>query len=95
MHIALTSRPLTDAERAAGAREIEYARTPFAIVVRHDSRIESITRTQIATYFSGAVDSGPDGVRVRPVLRPALSRCLTDSTQAARTHKNKRTLNDL
>lgn len=70
MHIALTSRPLTDAERAAGAREIEYARTPFAIVVRHDSRIESITHTQIATYFSGAVDSGPDGVRVRPVLRP-------------------------
>ena len=29
------------------------------------------------------------------VLRAALSRCLTDSMQAARTHKNKRTLNDL
>ncbi len=28
-------------------------------------------------------------------LDPALSRCLTDSTQAARAHKNKRTLNDL
>ena len=54
MHIALTSRPLTDAERAAGLREIEYARTPFAIVVRADSRIESITAAQLAIYFSGA-----------------------------------------
>lgn len=69
MHIALTSRPLTEKERVAGAREIEYARTPFAIVVRQDSRMTSISSAQMASYFSGGVETGPDGVRVRPVLR--------------------------
>lgn len=71
LHIALTSRPITDGERALGVREIEYARTPFVIAVRSDSKIESITGAKFAHYLESTAESGPDGVRVRPVLRPA------------------------
>lgn len=71
LHIALISRPLSEAERSLGVREIEYARTPFVIAVRADSRLQSVSAEQLAQFLSGTVDSGPDGVRVRPVLRPA------------------------
>lgn len=71
LHIGLISRPLTEAEKSLQVTEVEYARTPFVLVVRADSKIVSLTDEQLAQFMSGAVESGPDQVRVRPVLRPA------------------------
>lgn len=71
LQIALTSRPLNEAEKSLGVSEIEYARTPFVVAVRADSKMMGVSAEQLARYFSGTVDAGPDAVRVRPVLRPA------------------------
>lgn len=71
LHIALVSRALKPEERASGVREIVYARTPFVVAVRADSQVRNVSAAQLAEYFSGMLEAGPDGVRVRPVLRPA------------------------
>lgn len=71
LDIALAARPLGDAERAAGASAIEYARTPFVIAVATKSPVKSISRAELARVYHGTLDSWPDDVRVRPVLRPA------------------------
>ena len=71
LDIALTSRPLAQAERSIGVREVEYARTPFVVVVRADSALAAISGPELARFMSGSGEAGPDGVRVRPVLRPA------------------------
>jgi phosphate transport system substrate-binding protein len=70
LHIALISRPLADNEKSMSLASTEYARTPFVIAVRADSKMKTISNDQLTRFFSGTVDSGPDFVRVRPVLRP-------------------------
>ncbi|MFN0162057.1 MAG: PstS family phosphate ABC transporter substrate-binding protein [Burkholderiales bacterium] len=71
LHIGLTSRSLSEAEKSLDVAEVEYARTPFVLVVRADSKIVALSDDQLAQFMSGTVESGPDQVRVRPVLRPA------------------------
>lgn len=71
LHLALASRPLTEAERAGGASEIEYARTPFVLVVRTGTPVEGISRAQLAEIYAGKMTRWPAGTRVRPVLRAA------------------------
>lgn len=70
-HLAFTSRALTGAERADGATEIEYARTPFVIVVSNKTAIDAISRAQLAEIYAGRLTRWPDGTRTRPVLRTA------------------------
>jgi len=71
LDIALISRPLGAADAAAGARAIEYARTPFVLAVSSSLPVRTITRAELARIYAGSMDAWPSGGRVRPVLRPA------------------------
>lgn len=70
IHLAVTSRSLNDAERAAGANQIEYARTPlvFATSARHGT--DSITTPELADIYAGRNEQWPSGGKIRLVLRP-------------------------
>ena len=68
--LALTTRPLTEEERAAGARDLLYARAPLAIAVHADAPYEAITTGDLAAILAGRQSRWPDGTVARPVLRP-------------------------
>ena len=67
--IGLTSRALSDEERATGIQAIEYARSPTVIAVSTKSKVTDISRGQIADIYSGKLTGWPDGTPIRPVLR--------------------------
>lgn len=67
--IGLTSRPISDDERAAGAVSAEYARSPTVFAVAKTSRISTITRQQYADILTGKLSDWPGGKPIRPVLR--------------------------
>lgn len=67
--IAVVSRPLTEAERAKGAREVEIARTPIVIATSPRNPVQNVTFADLAGLYSGKVASWKDGTPVRPVLR--------------------------
>ena len=67
--IGLSSRELTDEERAAGAISSEYARSLTVLAVSTKSKVTAITRRQIAEIFDGKLIAWPDGTPIRPVLR--------------------------
>lgn len=69
LDIGLTSRPLTEDECSPGAVATEYARSATVLAVSSKSKIESITREQIADIYTGKLASWPDGIPIRPVLR--------------------------
>ena len=69
--LAVSSRPLKEAEAARGASQIEYARTPFVFAVHRGSKVDSITTRGLADMYAGKVSRWPDGTRIRLVLRPA------------------------
>lgn len=69
--LAVTSRPLTAEERAAGAVETEYARTPFVFAVADRTPVRAITRSELAEVYAGRKTHWPDNSPVRIVLRPA------------------------
>lgn len=68
--LGVSSRPLRDDERKLGAREIEYARTPFVFAVSARSNVTAITSAELADIYAGKTVSWPDGSPVRIVLRP-------------------------
>jgi phosphate transport system substrate-binding protein len=68
--LAVTSRTLTQGELKLGAREIEYARTPFVFAVSSASSVTSITGRDLADIYSGRMAAWPDGTPIRPILRP-------------------------
>ncbi len=70
LDIALSARPLTDHETAAGASAIEYARTPFAFVTASVARERSITLLQAAAIYSGEMLEWPDHTPIRLIIRP-------------------------
>ena len=67
--IGLSSRAVTDDERAAGAISSEYARSLTVLAVPTKSMITAITRQQIVDIFDGKLTVWPDGTAIRPVLR--------------------------
>lgn len=67
--IGLTSRALSDEERATGTVATEYARTATVFAVSTKSKVSEITREQVADVYSGKLADWPDGTPVRPVLR--------------------------
>lgn len=69
--LALSARPLKDAERVQGLDASEYARTPIIFGTRDDNPAEDITLQQIAAAYAGKDFAWPDGTPVRLVLRPA------------------------
>jgi len=67
--IGLTSRALSDEERATGSVATEYARCPTVLAVSTKSSVTAITREQIADIYTGKLATWPDGTPIRPVLR--------------------------
>ena len=70
IQIAVTSRPLKDAELKAGAVEIEYGRTPFIFATAVTNRTASLTLQELADIYAGKTARWPDGTPIRLVLRP-------------------------
>lgn len=68
--IAVSSRPLKDDERDAGAEAELIARTPLAVVSHLSNRTETITIEELAAMYAGEVVTWPDGTPVRLVIRP-------------------------
>jgi phosphate transport system substrate-binding protein len=68
--IGLSSRPLKDSERSAGASEIEYGLTPFVFAVSTRSKATAVTLEQVVGMYAGETRTWPDGSPVRLVLRP-------------------------
>lgn len=69
LEIGLSSRPLTEEERAKGAMDTEYARSPTVFAISNKSAVKGITRDQIVAIYAGTMTQWPDGTQVRPVLR--------------------------
>lgn len=70
LDIGLTGRPLNGEERARGARETKYARTPFVFAVNRTVGITGLTLEGIAGIYAGKGD-WENGKRIRLVLRPS------------------------
>lgn len=70
VHVAVSSRPLQEAELRAGLVAQEYARTPFVFAVGSGSPLKSVTTADLVDLYSGKTETWPDGTRVRLVLRP-------------------------
>jgi phosphate transport system substrate-binding protein len=71
VHIALSARPLTDAERRAGLVAHEIARTPLVIAVNHRNTTIKLTLDELAALYAGRTVHWADGTPARPVLRTA------------------------
>jgi phosphate transport system substrate-binding protein len=94
--IGLSSRPLRDAERSAGASEIEYGRTPFVFAVSVRSSTNAVTLVEVVDMYAGKTRTWPDGTPVRLVLRPdsdadtEYTAKISQSMQAALRQAHKR-----
>lgn len=71
VQVAVSARPLSEAERAHGLREVPLARTPFVIATGLGNSVGEITLAELAAMYEGSRTRWPDGQPVRPVLRPA------------------------
>lgn len=67
--IGLSSRAVSNDERAAGIVGSEYARSLTVLAVPKETRLGAITRQQLADVYSGKLTQWPDGTTIRPVLR--------------------------
>jgi phosphate transport system substrate-binding protein len=70
LDIGLCSRPATDEERAQGAVDTRYARTPFVFGVHRNVKRTGLTLASVVEIYAGKRNRWEDGSRVRLVLRP-------------------------
>jgi len=70
LDIGLSGRSLTEEERAQGAVEKEYARTPFVFAVNMSVKTPDLTLAEIADIYAGKRDRWETRSRIRLVLRP-------------------------
>lgn len=68
--IALTARPASDAERAAGLADHPWFRTPFVWAVQSAVPVERMSVAELVSIYAGRTEQWPNGERVRLVLRP-------------------------
>ncbi len=68
--LAVTSRPVKDAEIEQGAIPQQYARTELAVVTSLGTAVDQVTPDQLAAIYAGKMTEWPDGAPVRLVLRP-------------------------
>jgi phosphate transport system substrate-binding protein len=71
MGLAVVSRALDERERALGAVDLEYARTPFVFAISANSIVTAITTNELADIYAGKMIVWPDGSPIRVVLRPS------------------------
>jgi phosphate transport system substrate-binding protein len=70
VQIAVSARPLNEAEAKAGAASVEYGRTPFVFATAASNRATGVTTQDLVDSYAGALDHWPDGAKLRLVLRP-------------------------
>jgi phosphate transport system substrate-binding protein len=70
LDLALSARPLTDQEKAAGADASPYARSPFVFAIAKSAKAYPVTLKQVASIYAGEQLAWPDGTPIRLVLRP-------------------------
>lgn len=70
LDIGLSGRSLTEEERAQGAVEKGYARTPFVFAVNMSVKTAGLTLAEIADIYAGKRDRWENRSRIRLVLRP-------------------------
>jgi phosphate transport system substrate-binding protein len=97
IQVAVSSRPLSDAESNAGAVAVEYGRTPFVFATATSNKVAGIATQNLVDYYAGKVDEWPDGAKLRLVLRPigdsdseaikAMSPAMRDAKSAAEQRK--------
>jgi phosphate transport system substrate-binding protein len=70
LDIGLCSRPATGEERAQGAVDTQYARTPFVFGVHRNVKRTGLTLATVVDIYAGKRSRWEDRGRVRLVLRP-------------------------
>jgi phosphate transport system substrate-binding protein len=70
LDIGLCARPLTGEERARGAVETRYARTPLVFGVNRSIKTSGLTLASVVEIYAGKRNHWEDGSRVRLILRP-------------------------
>ncbi|MEO5660131.1 MAG: substrate-binding domain-containing protein [Polaromonas sp.] len=68
--LAVSSRPLKEAERGQGATATDYARTPVVFATAARFGTSAITTGELVGIYAGEVTTWPDGRTLRLVLRP-------------------------
>jgi len=69
--VAVSARPLKEAEVAEGLVGAEYVRSPLVFATKHDTAAENITLAELEQLYAGKTAVWPDGSRLRIVMRPA------------------------
>ena len=97
IEVGVSSRPLKEGERGAGAIETEYGRTPFVFATAVSRAGPGLGLNDLAEIYAGRRDRWPDGTRIRLVLRPigdsdsdmikGMSPALRDALDAAEKRK--------
>jgi phosphate transport system substrate-binding protein len=70
IQLAVSSRPLTDAEGRLGAVAVPYGRTPFVFATSTRTAVSSLTTRELVDIYAGRTDQWKDGQKIRLVLRP-------------------------
>lgn len=68
--LAVSSRPLKDAEAESGAVAHLYATTPLAVVTATGTGTDAVTTQDLVDMYAGKMLTWPSGEQVRVVLRP-------------------------
>ncbi|MCB1808002.1 MAG: substrate-binding domain-containing protein, partial [Candidatus Competibacteraceae bacterium] len=63
IQLAVSSRPLKDAETRLGVNAFEYGRTAFVFAVGRETAVDSVTTQEVAAIYSGALEHWPDGTK--------------------------------
>lgn len=75
LEVAVSNRVPKDDERGDGNLvSVEFARTPFVVMVHKDLGVTALSGAQLAALYAEGAATYPNGKRARPVLR------LSDST---------------
>lgn len=70
IQIAVSSRPLKNAELTQGAVAVEYGRTPFIFVTSINNQMTGLDVEDLVEIYAGRTTTWSDGTRIRLVLRP-------------------------
>ena len=68
--LALSARPLKDAESAQGLAATPYARTPIVFATQRKTPVDNVDLTELPGIYSGVTTTWPDGTPLRLILRP-------------------------
>ena len=70
LDIAISSRPLKAEELAQGAKQWNYAKTPFVFATHQQVTQANLTTAQIISIYNGTMTRWEDGTTIRLILRP-------------------------